>query len=121
LDGVGISPLESTSKILFDEWKLGENEPEFTIMRVTVEGEENGKSVSHVWNLYDEYDPETQVSSMSRTTGYTCTAAAELILQGKFDQQGVFPPELVGGVGDCFEFVRGYLKDRGVNYTHSTI
>lgn len=119
--GTDISPREFTSKILFDEWKLGDTEPELTVMRVTVEGEEDGKQVSHVWNLYDVYDPETQVSSMSRTTGYTCTAAAELILQGKFDLKGVFPPELVGGVGDCFDFVLNYLKERGVNYEHSTI
>lgn len=118
--GTDITPREFTSKILFDEWKLGETEPELTVMRVTVEGEQDGKQVSHVWDLYDEYDPETQVSSMSRTTGYTCTAAAELILRGKFDQRGVFPPELVGGVGDCFSFVLHYLKERGITYTQTS-
>jgi saccharopine dehydrogenase-like NADP-dependent oxidoreductase len=53
---------------------------------------------------------------MSRTTGYTCTASAELILRGLFTGKGVFPPELVGGENTCFEFVVDYLGARGVHW-----
>ena len=83
-------------------------------MKVTVEGEENGKTKKVEYDLLDRYDPHTQTSSMARTTGYTCTAAANLIIKGMFTEKGVFPPELVGKRKDCFDFIWNYLEDRGV-------
>lgn len=115
--GTKVSPLDFTSKILFNEWKLGEAEEELTVMRVTVKGEnKNGDIEEVVYNLYDEYCPETQTSSMSRTTGYTATAAANLFLEGLFNEKGVFPPELVGKHKPCFDYFLEYLKERGVEY-----
>ncbi len=57
---------------------------------------------------------------MSRTTGYTCTAAVHLIAKKLFTDKGVFPPELVGKNKNCFEFVIDYLKERGVNWKIQT-
>ncbi|MBT8302979.1 MAG: saccharopine dehydrogenase, partial [Bacteroidia bacterium] len=106
------------SKILFDEWKLGETEEEITVMRVTVKGKNaDGRIEEVVYNLHDEYSPETKTSSMSRTTGYTATAAANLFLDGLFTEKGVFPPELVGKHEECFNYVIKYLNERGVVYT----
>ncbi|MFT4680779.1 MAG: lysine 6-dehydrogenase [Granulosicoccus sp.] len=116
MNGTSVSPKDFTSKVLLDEWKLGSEEEEFTVMRVVLEGDDNGTRKKISYHLYDEYDQTTKVSSMSRTTGYTCTASANLILGGHFNENGVFPPELVGGKGDCFEFVMNYLADRGVVY-----
>jgi len=112
-----VSPMEFTSKVLIDEWTLAPGEEELTIMRVTIEGEEAGSKKAYVYDLYDEYDEETDVSSMARTTGYTCTAAAELILGGLFTRKGVFPPELVGKQRPCFDRMLAYLAERGVIYT----
>ncbi|MBC7845698.1 MAG: saccharopine dehydrogenase NADP-binding domain-containing protein [Flavobacterium sp.] len=112
-----ISPLDFTSKILFNEWKLGENEEELTVMRVTLKGEnKNGETEEMVYNLYDEYCHETQTSSMARTTGYTATAVANMFLEGLFTEKGVFPPELIGKHEICFEYILNYLKERNVNY-----
>ncbi|NNK81537.1 MAG: saccharopine dehydrogenase [Flavobacteriaceae bacterium] len=112
-----ISPLEFTSKILFNEWNLEEDEEEMTIMRITLKGKnENGKIEEVVYNLYDEYCPKTKISSMSRTTGYTATAAANMFLEGLFNKKGIFPPELVGKHETCFKFFMNYLKERNVNY-----
>jgi saccharopine dehydrogenase-like NADP-dependent oxidoreductase len=116
---VEISPLEFTSKVLIDEWKLGAEEPEFTIMKVVLKGEKDGTKKTVEYNLYDEYDRNAKISSMSRTTGYTCTAAVNLILKKLFIEKGVFPPELVGKHKQCFDFVTGYLKDRNVNWSLS--
>jgi len=99
INGAKVSPLEFTSKILFNEWKLMESEEEITVMRITVKGE-NEKIV---YTLYDEYCPETKTSSMARTTGYTATAAANMFLEGLFTEKGVFPPELVGKHENCFK------------------
>jgi lysine 6-dehydrogenase len=117
INGAEISPLEFTSKILFDEWRLGDSEEELTIMRITVSGENaSGQQEQIVYHLYDEYDPETQTSSMARTTGYTATAAANMFLDGYFAEKGVFPPELVGKHESCFNYILNYLEERGVRY-----
>ncbi|HNU89722.1 MAG TPA: saccharopine dehydrogenase C-terminal domain-containing protein, partial [Ferruginibacter sp.] len=110
--GQQISPLEFTSALLFDQWKLGETEEEFTLMRIKLSDEE--KTICY--ELYDEYDAGTQTSSMSRTTGYTCTAALNMLTQNLFTAKGVFPPELVGKDEASFRFMLNYLKERNIHY-----
>lgn len=93
INGNMVSPLDFTSKILFNEWKLGETEEEITVMRITLKGENaKGEIEEVVYNLHDEYSKETATSSMARTTGYTATAAANMFLDGLFSEKGVFPP-----------------------------
>jgi len=105
VNGIQVSPLDFTSKILFNEWKLGETEEELTVMRVTLKGENsNGQTEEIVYNMHDEYCKDTNTSSMARTTGYTATAAANLFLDGLFSEKGVFPPELVGKHEACFSY-----------------
>ncbi len=116
VNGTEISPLQFTSRLLVDNWKLGEEEEELTVMKVLVEGEKDGKSQRVQYDLLDYYDKETKLSSMARTTGYTCTAALNLITRKLFTEKGVFPPELVGKNEKCFRFVLKYLKDRGVKW-----
>ena len=111
-----ISPLEFTSQILIKDWKLQPSDEEFTVMKVIVGGEKDGSPMSVVYDLYDEYDRTSDTSSMSRTTGYTCTAAVNLLVNGLFTEKGVFPPELVGKYKACFDFVITYLAERGVNW-----
>jgi saccharopine dehydrogenase-like NADP-dependent oxidoreductase len=53
---------------------------------------------------------------MSRTTGYTATAAANMFLKGLFKEKGVFPPELVGKNEACCLYILDYLKERGIEY-----
>jgi saccharopine dehydrogenase-like NADP-dependent oxidoreductase len=111
-----VSPIEFTSKVLFNEWKLEPNEEEFTVMRVTLRGLDKGVKKEVVYDLYDEYDQLTKTSSMARTTGYTATAAVEMLSQGVFDSFGVFPPELVGKHEACFSFIMKYLSERNIIY-----
>jgi len=117
VNGVEISPIEFTNKILFKEWFLEDDEEEITIMKITIKGiNEHGEKEEIVYELYDEFCRETQTSSMARTTGYTATAAANLIIKKIFNQKGVFPPELVGKHESCYNFVLNYLEDRKVIY-----
>ena len=117
VNGVKVSPLDFTSKVLFDEWKLGPTEEEFTVMRISLKGtDNNGKENTIVYNLNDSYCSESETSSMARTTGYTATAAANLFLEGLFTEKGVFPPELVGKHEACYNYVMNYLEERNVHY-----
>lgn len=119
LDGKQVRPIDFSSKVLFKQWKLEPEEEEFTVMRVIVTGEQEGKAQRVEYNMLDRYDATTRSSSMSRTTGYTCTAAVELVVRNMFREKGVFPPELVGKHSDCFEFVLSYLQQRGVTWIKS--
>ena len=116
IEGSKISPLKVTSQILFNEWKLGLEEEELTVMKVKLIGKKEGEAKIVEWNLLDFYDQDTKISSMARTTGYTCTAAVNLLTQNLFNEKGVFPPELVGKQKNCFDFVLDYLKERKVNW-----
>ncbi|MFI5186830.1 MAG: saccharopine dehydrogenase C-terminal domain-containing protein [Chitinophagales bacterium] len=116
ISGTRISPLKFSSKILFKDWKLGEEEEELTVMKVIIEGEKKGAQQRIEYSMLDHYDNKTKTSSMSRTTGYTCTAAVHLIAKKLFTEKGVFPPELVGKNKNCFDFVVNYLNERGVNW-----
>ena len=120
INDTAISPLQFTSRILINQWKLDPEEEEFTIMKVIVKGEKDGRQKTVEYNLLDRYDKATKISSMSRTTGYTCTAAVNLIAKDLFTEKGVFPPELVGKHKNCFDFVINYLKERNVNWVATT-
>jgi lysine 6-dehydrogenase len=120
VDGTKISPLKVTSQILFNEWKLGLEEEELTVMKVKAIGKKDGEPTTVEWNLLDLYDQETKISSMARTTGYTCTAAVNLIAQKLFNEKGVYPPELIGKHKTCFDFVVNYLKERKVNWIETS-
>ncbi len=117
INGKLISPLEFTSKILFKEWYLEDKEEEITVMKITIKGiNKSGKELKIIYNLHDTFDNKTQTSSMARTTGYTATAAVNLILKGLFNEKGVFPPELIGKHKVCYDFVLNYLEERDVIY-----
>lgn len=122
VNGQKIAPLDFTSKVLFNEWKLGETEEELTVMRVTVKGTNaQGKEETVIYNLHDEFCTKTNTSSMARTTGYTATAAANMFLEGLFQEKGVFPPELVGKHEACFNYFIKYLEERGVVYVKTIL
>ena len=113
-----ISPLEFTSQILFEQWKLGPEEEEFTLMHIDMEGtdKQNKKPVKISYHLYDSYQAVDKTSSMSRCTGYTCNAVVNLLANKVFNKKGVFPPEVIGANKKCFDFIIDYLKERNVNY-----
>jgi saccharopine dehydrogenase-like NADP-dependent oxidoreductase len=121
LNDRSVTPLEFTSKILFNEWKLEDDEEEVTVMCITIRGEnKKGQQEEILYELYDEYNPKTKTSSMARTTGYTATAAANMLLDGLFSEKGVFPPELIGKHERCFNYILKYLEDRDINYLKSS-
>ncbi|MEI6816130.1 MAG: saccharopine dehydrogenase C-terminal domain-containing protein [Bacteroidota bacterium] len=112
-----IAPIDLTSKLLFDAWKYQPDEHDFTIMRVTLTGSDDQGDLKIIYNLYDVYDVETSIMSMARTTGYTCTAAARMVLNNTFTRKGISPPEFLGENEDCFTFIENHLKERKVTFT----
>jgi saccharopine dehydrogenase-like NADP-dependent oxidoreductase len=119
VNGTKIRPIDVTAKLLFPKWKLREGEEDFTIMRIIVEGVENGKNKTYTYNLLDKFDRQNNIISMARTTGYTCTAVANLLLDGGFTKEGVNAPEIVGDGEGNLAYILKYLQERGVIYTVS--
>ena len=110
-----VRPLDVTEALLFDQWRFEEGEPDLTVMRITVEGTKDGAPIRWIYTLLDYYDPDTETSSMARTTGYTCTAMANLVARGLWAEPGVAPPETVGRNQACYESVITHLETRGVH------
>jgi lysine 6-dehydrogenase len=113
-----VRPLDVTSALLFDQWQFQDGEPDLTVMRMELEGVQGGSRVRHVYNLLDYYDPDTETSSMARTTGYMCTAMVRVVASGLWKEPGVAPPEVVGRREDCFTAVRRHLEERRVRVFH---
>ena len=111
INGHMLRPIDMTSKLLFPKWEMKEGGKDFTVMRTVIKGIEDGNEVTYQYNLLDRFQEDT--ISMARTTGFTCTAVANLILDGGYDRIGISPPEYLG---ECFNFVRDYLSARGVEY-----
>jgi saccharopine dehydrogenase-like NADP-dependent oxidoreductase len=116
VNNIDISPLEFSSALLFNQWKLGADEEEFTVMKISI----SNASTRIEYNLFDSYDAVSGISSMSRTTGYTCTAALNMMMAGLFTEKGVFPPELFGKDEACFRYIMDYLQQRNVIYQYSS-
>ena len=115
IKGEKVKPIELTSKLLFPHWKPDEYEKEFTILNMIIRGNEDGKQKELVYNLFDKFDEETKTTSMARTTGYTCTSVARLILNGDFNRKGINPPEYIGAEPECYEKVMTMLKEKNIN------
>ena len=116
INGVMISPLDFTSRLLFPKWKLQEGEEDLTIMQVITEGLKDGIRKRFTWDLFDRFDKVTGVHSMARTTGYTATMVARLLAKGLYKRKGISAPEFLGTDARIVEFLLEGLKERGVVY-----
>jgi lysine 6-dehydrogenase len=116
INGFKIKPVDLTSRLLFPMWELKDDEEEFTIMRIIVEGEKDKKKIRYTYNLHDRHDNATNTHSMARTTGYTATSVLRLIAKRMFDQKGICPPEFVGKQPECVNFILKNLEERRIVY-----
>ncbi len=97
-----------------DTWKPGDDESEFTLLQVNLTGKMNGAPKKISFTLFAGYDKENQFSSMSRTTGMTCTGVARCVLDGNFTRKGISPPSYVGETPGCLDKILAHLESRGI-------
>ncbi len=117
VNGVEVVPRALLAKLLFPKWTFEPMEEDITVMRVVVEGELDGVPTRLRWDLLDRLDPTTGYTSMSRTTGFTCTVVAQMILEGRFDTPGVFAPEMIATREGVLDEILAGLAEHGVHYT----
>jgi len=117
VNGSKIRPIDLTAKLLFPMWQLPEGEGDQTVMRIAVEGTLGGRRIRRTWDMLDQYDYEQDITSMARTTGYTCTAAVRALAAGLYNEPGLVPPEVLGRTPGVYDFVVARLAERGVEFT----
>lgn len=115
VDDCTVVPISLTSKLLFDQWKLNDGEKDLTVMQIVLKGKENNKQVVYQYDLLDRFDEKTGITSMARTTGYTCTIVARQLLKGMIPNQGICPPEFLGKIPQLFEDLLLEYQERGIN------
>ena len=116
IGATAVRPIDLTTRLLFDAWSYQPGERDLTVMRVIVEGIEDGAPVRHTYDLLDRYDVPSDTSSMARTTGYTCTAAVRLLASGHVVRPGITPPERLGVAATDFIFAD--LARHGVSFRY---
>jgi saccharopine dehydrogenase-like NADP-dependent oxidoreductase len=114
INGIKVSPKQLTSKLLFKKWKMEPGDEDLTVMRIIIEGIKDDKKIRYEYDMLDKYDKEKEVISMARTTGYTCTAVAKLILKGIFNEKGIIPPEYLSKSPKAYHSIIEYLSERNV-------
>ncbi len=112
--GQMVRPFDLTAGLLFDAWKLAEDEPELTVMQVAVEGLQDGQHIRLTWDLYDEYDPSSGMSSMARTTGFPAAIMARLLARKEVPLRGIIPPENIGALPELSRHIMAELAARNV-------
>ncbi|GAB4341193.1 MAG: saccharopine dehydrogenase family protein [Calditrichia bacterium] len=116
INGVAVRPIDMTAKLLFPKWEMRPEDEDFTVMKIMVEGQKDGKARRIVYDLLDRFDRETRTTSMARTTGYTATVVLRMLMAGKFKDHGVFPPELLADREDCVQYILEGLARRNIHY-----
>ena len=119
--GAKVNPIDITSKLLFSKWELKEDEGEFTVMRIIVQGKKEEKRLCYTYDLLDYYDKNEKATSMSRTTGFPCAIMARLVAKGEFKCPGVCPPEYIGREHKVYQKVMNELEKRDVFYKENIV
>ena len=110
-----IRPRQLTERLLFDQWKLAEGEHDLTVMRVVVVGKQDGAPVQYTFDLLDRYDDVMGVTSMARTTGFTCAIVARMVAFGQYHRPGLSPPEYLGLTPGLFDVLMREYARRGIH------
>jgi saccharopine dehydrogenase-like NADP-dependent oxidoreductase len=111
--GQNVRPRDVTAALLFPKWTFEEGEADLTVMRVRAEGREGGLRQLYGWDFVDHFDGRAGLRSMSRSTGFTATAIARLVLGGTIRRPGVHPPETLGATAGLLDRVIADLRARG--------
>jgi saccharopine dehydrogenase-like NADP-dependent oxidoreductase len=118
--GQRVRPLDVTSALLFPKWTFDDREGDLTVMRIVVAGTKAGAPRRLQWDLLDHYDPQSNVRSMSRTTGFPAAVMTRWLATGRVRRPGVHPPELVATEPQLLDDMLAELAKRGVTVSFSS-
>lgn len=111
VEGELVSPRQLTAALLAKSWNFQPGEKDRTIMRIDMDTTE-GQRIQYL--LIDEADPVRSISSMARTTGYTCAAVASWLIDHGEIPAGIYAPEELSAMPGFFPYLLDYLRERDV-------
>ncbi len=111
-DGIKIAPRTVLERLL--EKNLPPSGKDVTLIRVTVEGWKGTESRKIIFEIVDEFDEESGLTSMMRTTSFPAALAAQMLADGTIETKGVCPPERSIPPEP---FIEG-LRERGIDIQH---
>ena len=115
--GVSVVPRDVFLAVAGPRLKRNPREsPDLVAMRVEVSGERNGEPVTLRWDLLDRYDPDSGITAMMRTTGFSLAVTAILQVEGAIPP-GVWTPDEVIPAG---RYVQA-LRERGIDIRFTEI
>jgi lysine 6-dehydrogenase len=68
-------------------------EPDLVALRVVARGTRGGRPTTLVYELLDREDPETGITAMERTTGFTLSIVGLFLGRDVIEEAGVFAPD----------------------------
>ncbi|RLE52270.1 MAG: saccharopine dehydrogenase [Candidatus Methanomethylicota archaeon] len=119
IGGVKISPRLLSAKLMNEKLRMEEGDKDITVLLVDVVGNKGNLRVHCNYKMIDYYDDVEKLTSMGRTTGFTCTIMMRMVLKGEVKGPGVIPPELAL-TPKQFEYFANELAKRGI-YIHETV
>jgi lysine 6-dehydrogenase len=111
-NGIKISPIKILAEVLSKRLRLKEEEKDFTLLRVL--GLNEGGKIAKQFEMVDYFDEKRAMTSMARTTAFTCTTVAEMVIEGEVRGAGLLPPEKVVTLNGNFEIFEERLRSKGV-------
>ena len=113
VEGKEITPKMVSARI-FERSLTNPNVGDLLAMMIEVFGEEKGEKRAHRYHLLEYPDPETGISAMARTTAYTASIVAGILMEGRIKAKGVIPIETLSVNHDFVKEVFNELKKRGI-------
>jgi lysine 6-dehydrogenase len=112
-NGIEIAPSDVLAVLFRDRLKFTERDRDITLMKVEVVGTKDGKKFRYIQEMVDRYDESSHVTSMARTTGFTCSVVAEILARKMYSETGFFAPEKAIK-GDYYNTLLEGLSRRGI-------
>jgi saccharopine dehydrogenase-like NADP-dependent oxidoreductase len=119
VNGFRLQPKKFTAKI-FEKYLYNPTVKDIVALKVEVYGYRKGVKAKRTYTLIDFYDEKSGVTAMARTTGYTASIVAKLILEGVIRLKGIVPPEQLGMEKDIYQRIMAELNARGIKIVEET-
>jgi len=108
IDGTSVEPRAVFRAVL--ERQLSFNDPDMILVRVTVEGEREGKPVILTYEIIDRQDSRSGLTAMMRCTAFPAAIVAQMAASGQISARGVKPQEIAVKPSLFF----AHLRKRGI-------
>lgn len=95
VQGAEVSP-KSVSARVFDRSLTMPDVGDLLAMTIEVSGKKDGRRKGYKYTVLEHFDHEAGVSAMARTTAYTTSITAQILVEGKVQEKGVVPMEKLG-------------------------